>query len=175
VVLGVGNVLLRDDGVGVHVVHELRRMAARGEAVLPPGTELIDGGTLGPGLLPYVAAARATVLVDAVEVGLAPGAVTIVDGQALAARAARGWPAGHGLDGLLAAARAVDPPLGPLALVGVQPAEIETGLSLSLAVAAALPEAVAATLGELARLDTSLLGDGSGSMEAARRAAEAAA
>lgn len=174
VVLGVGNLLLRDDGVGVHVVEELQRLADRGEAVLPPGTELVDGGTLGPGLLPYVAAARAIVLVDAIDVGLAPGMIRTLDGDALAAAAGR-WPAGHGLDGLLAAARMLDPAPGPIALVGIQAAEIEAGLDLSPTVAAALPAAVATTLDAIARLGTCPLRYHPGSMGPARRAAEAAA
>ena len=61
-VVGIGNILLRDEGVGVHVVRELERRAADGRLDLPPGTRLLDGGTLGLELLPTIATASILVL-----------------------------------------------------------------------------------------------------------------
>ena len=61
-VLGLGNVLLEDDGVGAAAVAFL---LDRYEA--PPGVQVLDGGTLGLSLLPYLDAADAVILVDDVR------------------------------------------------------------------------------------------------------------
>mgnify|MGYP000353811634 CR=1 FL=1 len=68
VVLGVGNVLRRDDGVGVHVVEELWRRFR-----FPEGVRLVDGGLGGPALLGAVEGAEALIAVDAVRGGQPPG------------------------------------------------------------------------------------------------------
>lgn len=154
VVFGIGNVLLRDDGVGVHVIRELERRAARGDALLPPHTQLVDGGTLGLGLLPLIAGARAVLLLDAAFLGGAPGDVTIMRDDALRPRpggARAVLPAG--IDDLLAAARLADLLPKAVSMVGVEPGEIAAGLDLTAAVEAALPGAAAAATDELWRLN----------------------
>jgi hydrogenase maturation protease len=70
VVLGLGNILLGDEGVGVHVVEELRRTGGL------PGVELVDGGTAGFQLLPYFDGARLVVIVDATADGRPAGTVS---------------------------------------------------------------------------------------------------
>jgi hydrogenase maturation protease len=154
VVLGIGNVLLRDDGVGVHVVRELERQVERGDSLLPWGTQLVDGGTLGLDLLPLIAGTRAVLLLDAALLGGAPGDITVLRGDALRARTggARAVLPG-GIDDLFAAARLADLLPAEVSLVGVEPGEIAAGLDLSAAVRSALPAAVAAAIGELWHLD----------------------
>lgn len=71
VVLGLGNILLGDEGVGVRVVEELERSGGL------PGVELVDGGTAGFGLLSFFDGARSVVVVDAAADGAPPGTVTI--------------------------------------------------------------------------------------------------
>ncbi|MDI3280206.1 MAG: HyaD/HybD family hydrogenase maturation endopeptidase [Bacillota bacterium] len=68
-VLGVGNILLKDEGVGVRVVEALRSRD------LPPGVELMDGGTLGLDLMSPISRADRLIVVDAVQAGDEPGAV----------------------------------------------------------------------------------------------------
>ncbi len=153
-VLGIGNVLLRDDGVGVHVLRELERRAECGDVALPRDTRLIDGGTLGLDLLPLLAGSRALLLLDAVDLGLAPGSVAVLHGDALraGARVTRAvLPAGVG--DLLAAARLAGVLPAAIALVGVQAGEIAAGLALTADVRAALPAAIARAIDELGRLD----------------------
>lgn len=72
IVLGLGNSLLGDDGAGVHVVERLRR-----EGGLPPGVELLDGGTLNFTLLDRIESALVLVVVDASDLGQAPGTVSV--------------------------------------------------------------------------------------------------
>jgi hydrogenase maturation protease len=153
VVIGIGNVLLRDDGVGVEIVRSLERLVDRGAVELPPGTRLLDGGTLGLGLLPVVSEARAIVLVDAVDLGCPPGSVVVVDDDTL--RHAPSGPRQAGRDGLgdlLMAVRLMSSGPDAMVLVGVQPSEIDTGLGLTDVMRAAVPTAVQATIQELERL-----------------------
>jgi hydrogenase maturation protease len=68
--LGIGNLLLGDEGVGVHVARHIMD----GEA-LPPGVECLDGGTGSLVLLEPMQAARRIILVDATADGQAPGTI----------------------------------------------------------------------------------------------------
>ncbi len=137
-IVGIGNVLLRDEGVGVHVAQALA-----GEGRLPPGTQVVDGGTLGLDLLPRIQDAGALILVDAVNLRTHPGDLRTLHGDAI-----HGVLAGHvsphqvGIGDLVAAARLLGRLPADVTLVGIQPAVIEVGLDLSDAVAAAVPVAV---------------------------------
>ncbi len=156
-ILGVGNPLLGDDGVGVHVVDEIRRRAAAGTAVLPPRTELLDGGTRGIALLPDVAGARAVVLVDAAGLDAEPGAIAVIPGARIGTgRTAKGAVVSAstgGLGELVDIARFLGILPEAVSLVGIQPAGIAVGLELSGPVAAVLDDAVRATLREARDLD----------------------
>ena len=72
-IIGVGNVLMGDDGVGVGVIGMLRTMGAGAGPALPADTRLVDGGTLGLDLLGIVREATVLVVVDAIDRGLPPG------------------------------------------------------------------------------------------------------
>lgn len=69
VVLGVGNVLLTDEGVGVKAIKELEKMG------FPEGVEFIDGGTAGYGLIPMIEGAAKLIVVDAVDADAEPGTI----------------------------------------------------------------------------------------------------
>jgi hydrogenase maturation protease len=144
----VGNVLLRDEGVGVRVIQELERLPAE---ALPGPVRLVDGGTLGLDLLPLIEDASALILVDAVNLRREPGTVGVIRGDDLHSTLA-GHVSPHqvGVGDLIAAARlaGVIPPY--VSLVAIQPDAIEIGLELTPAVEAALPRAVAAALDEIA-------------------------
>lgn len=152
VVLGVGNVLFGDDGLGVAVVEELRRRTADG-LPLPGDTRLVDGGTLGVALLPEIAGAHGVVIVDAAELGQAPGTVELIACAALSGTPGAPCPAlASGIEDLFAAARFLGLGEDSIAVVGIQPGEIGVGLELSEAALAAVPLAADLVLGELARL-----------------------
>lgn len=155
-VLGVGNVLLRDDGVGVHVARALLagETGAAGEAPpLPAATRVVDGGTLGLDLLPMVEDAAAVVLIDAVDLREPPGTVEVLRGHALhGALAMHVSPHQVGIGDLLGAARLAGTLPGRVSLVAIQPGAIEVGLELTPEVAAAVPVAVGRVHDELAAL-----------------------
>jgi len=68
-VLGIGNILLRDEGVGVRVIEQMRKMH------LPDDVELVDGGTAGADLLDVLAERRKVIVIDAVQADCEPGIV----------------------------------------------------------------------------------------------------
>jgi hydrogenase maturation protease len=69
-IVGVGNTLMGDDGVGVQVARSLL-----GEGPLPDGVEVVLGETAGMALLPYFRECRSVIFVDAIDAGAEPGAV----------------------------------------------------------------------------------------------------
>jgi hydrogenase maturation protease len=75
-VLGLGNILLGDEGIGVRVVERLLE-----QYDLPKGVQAMDGGTLGMALLPYLEDASRLVLVDAVQAHKAPGSLLRLSGD----------------------------------------------------------------------------------------------
>jgi hydrogenase maturation protease len=152
VVIGVGNVLRGDDGVGVLAVEALRAVAQRDPSVLPEATRIVDGGTLGLELIGEVEGARSLLLVDAVDFGRAPGAVCVLRGEAILSIGEHGSGA-DGVAELVSVARLLGRLPGHVALVGVQAAAIGQGIGLSEPVAAALPHAVAMACEELRKLD----------------------
>jgi hydrogenase maturation protease len=143
-VLGLGNILLRDEGVGVRVVQALERLT------LPPDVEVVDGATGGFALVDVLAHRRKVIVVDAIEAACEPGTVLRLDGDHLA-------PAGRtplslhevGFVETLAAARQMGLAPAEVVVIGVRPEVVEWGLELSPALAAGLPRVVAAVLAEL--------------------------
>lgn len=143
-VLGIGNTLLCDDGVGVHVVDALRA-----HPDLPAGIELVDGGTLSFVLAPAVAAAGHLVVVDAADLGLHAGAVRVFQGPDMderLCRARRSSVHEVSLFDLMAVSRLAGNWPARRALVAVQPALVGWGEMPSAAVRDAIPDACRAVL-----------------------------
>ena len=136
-VLGLGNPLLRDDGVGLELLGRLRRrLGARTDV------ECVDGGTQGVALLGYLCERSALLILDALALGTRAGEVTVLH-DPLRHAAPRGIGAhGANADGLLAAAALLGDLPERTVLVGVRPEELRTGIGLSAAVERALPEAL---------------------------------
>ncbi len=139
-VLGVGNVLLGDDGVGPAL---LRMVGQRYAPVLD--VECVDGGTQGLALLGYLAQRTTLVLLDAYSSGKASGEVTILNKSELLAASARRASTSHegNVGELLAVAQLVGELPEQVFLVGIEPERVRTGLGLSSSVEAALPAAYA--------------------------------
>jgi hydrogenase maturation protease len=134
-ILGLGNVLCSDDGVGPAAVAALLR-----EHRPPPGVAVLDGGTLGLSLLPWVESARNVVLVDAVREDAPPGAlVELVGDEVPPAVWDRLSPHQIGVADLLDGARWRGRSPERLLLLGLVPASLSMGLGLSAPVRAALP------------------------------------
>jgi hydrogenase maturation protease len=74
-VIGLGNILQGDDGFGVRVVQRLQERLAE----IDTTARIVDGGTAGLGLLPYLEAESRVLFIDAIDVGEAPGALLRID------------------------------------------------------------------------------------------------
>lgn len=132
-VLGLGNVLLKDDGAGVWAVRLFQRHAPNGAVGIEVGTNLL-------GAIEWIARATRIVAFDAMIAGLPPGTVSTATLDEVLNLGVRGSL--HEL-GLPQTIHLVRPDKPPVTVVAVEPAVIDYGLDLSPAVAAALPAMVA--------------------------------
>jgi hydrogenase maturation protease len=145
VVIGLGNPLRGDDGIGVRVAQAL------GERPLPHGVEVVDGGTQGLGLVTLLEGRQRAILVDAARVGREPGqfvrftldeANLLGDDPSMAIHEA-------GLRDVLILAEALKVLPEQVIIFGVEPASIEWDSTLSAQVEATLPGLVQAVLEEI--------------------------
>lgn len=144
-VIGLGNVVLSDDGLGVHAVARMRSSYSFGDSI-----ELVEGGTAGLLLLPWIADARRVIIADAIDRRTAPGTLVRLDGEDWAAAFAPPIsPHDVGLRDLLGAARLSGCWPLQLVLLGLQPATTAIGTELSAPVSAALDGLVDAILAQL--------------------------
>ena len=126
-VLGLGNLLLEDDGVGPAA---LALLAERYEP--PVGVQVFDGGTLGLLLLPYVEDAASVILVDAINADEPPGTFVRLDGDEVAPAVATRLSVHQvGVADLLEAARWSDRLPPRLVLLGLVPESMALGVGLS--------------------------------------------
>lgn len=145
-VLGLGNALMGDDAFGVRAVEHLRSRYRP-----PAGVEVLDGGTLGLDLLPRLEGVKRLLIVDALEMGAAPGAVFRLEGEDVPRAFAHKLSVHQmGVQDLLAVAELQGHLPEKLVVWGVQPGSTELGLELSPPVAIALPKVLDGILRELA-------------------------
>lgn len=135
-ILGIGNLLLSDDGVGIHAIQMLRN-----DPDIDSVACILDGGTIGTELLAEICGFEKLLIVDAVDANVQPGTIlwvdlTAPDPQRVVARNAHQ----SGIPGLLDDLRLLGCEPRQVALVGVQPATIGFGTQLSPAVSRALPD-----------------------------------
>lgn len=146
-ILGAGNLLLSDDGVGVHAIRRL------GELVdLPKEVQVLDGGTLGLDLLYYLEGVSRLLIVDAIKSGQPPGTLSRLSGDEVPAYfSTKISPHEIGLPDLLLAARLRDLYPPEVVVLGLEPASLAVGLELSAEVAPQLDPLVFQVLDQLAR------------------------
>ncbi len=144
-VMGLGNLLMGDDGLGSRVINELERDYLPCDEVC-----LLDGGTLGLDLLPRLEGIEKLLLIDALQMGAEPGAVYRLDGEDVP-RAFANKLSVHqmGLQDLLAVAELQGHLPEELVVIGAQSASIEMVMKLSPPVEAAFDKVVSAVLAEL--------------------------
>ncbi len=152
-VLGIGNVLLTDEGVGIRAIKELERRYSFSVDV-----ELMDGGTAGIELLRHISGRTHLIIIDAMKCGKPPGTVLRVEGEDVpAAFRTRISPHQLGLSDLLAAAMLTDELPENLVLFGVEPASLEPSLELSEKVEASLEKLLLAVCNELSAIGCSVV------------------
>ena len=151
--LGLGNVLLGDDGIGAAAVDRLER-----DYHIPPEVRLVEGGTLGLSLLDEIAQARHVILVDAVATDSPPGSLVRLDGSDVM-DAVRERLSVHqvGVADLLNAARLIGRYPASVVLLGLVPGSIRLGVGRTRLVDAALDVLVSAVLREVQTLGYELV------------------
>jgi hydrogenase maturation protease len=146
VVLGLGNILHSDDGVGPQAIGRLFR-----DPRLPQDVSLIEGGTLGLELLPYIWDCTHLLVLDAVDVGKPPGTLVRLSGAELNGLPGNSSVHQLGVSDLLVALKVLARQPPTVVLLGVQPANTEWGTDLSPAVAAAMDSLLESAVHELCR------------------------
>ena len=139
--IGIGNILLSDDGIGVHVIRALDALERAGK--IGQAIALRDGGTIGLALLTELDNIGALIAIDAMELGTAPGTVRAFLGPQMDAQLGGKRRTAHevALADLIMAARLTDCAPERRALVAIQPGTTQWGLSPTQAVVTAIPEA----------------------------------
>ncbi len=133
-VLGLGNLLLSDEGVGVHVVQHVNQRYQ-----CPEQVQILDGGTLGLSLLPYLPGVTHLLVVDAIDAAQPPGTIVRLEGDEIPAALAHKMSMHQvGLQELLALSQLSGYTPAHTVLIGIQPVSLEPGLEPSPLIAAQL-------------------------------------
>jgi len=143
-VLGLGNLVHSDDGVGVHAIQRLQC-----DARVPSDVVLMDGGTQGLGLLPHIAGFQRLLVIDAVDVGQQPGTLIRLEGNAL--EKLPGKPSVHqlGFADLMVALKLLGESPEEIVIIGVQPQSTDWSAELTAPVRESLSELVAVVIAQL--------------------------
>ena len=138
-ILGVGNYILSDDGLSIHVLERLQA-----DNLIPDEIQMIDGGTCGLDLLQYLEGVSNLIIIDAIKTrdGI-PGSIVRLEGnQVPAYLSLKISPHDIGLPDLLATAKLRDLYPENIVVFGIQPASLELGVELSPEVASKVDELI---------------------------------
>jgi hydrogenase maturation protease len=143
-IIGVGNILLKDEGIGVHIVHELEKLR------LPEGVKVFDGGTGGLSIIDLMKETPRVIFLDAVEMGEKPGTTMRITLQEVKMATDKVNFSLHqvGLPQvlLLASLLGVSP---EVVIFGIQPKDLGWGIGLSPELKRAIPEIIESVLREI--------------------------
>jgi len=152
-ILGLGNILLRDEGIGVHVVEELQKQD------LPGNVEVIDGGTTGLDVLSLTARVDKLVIIDALRAGKEPGTIykTCLNSKQkdrltqISSQDKQSKISLHqvGLLDALSLAEKINLAPEEIVIIGVEPGEVDCGLELTEQVKRKVPEIIKKVLEEI--------------------------
>ncbi|MGZ8325643.1 MAG: HyaD/HybD family hydrogenase maturation endopeptidase, partial [Rhodoplanes sp.] len=146
--VGLGNLILSDEGVGVHVVRRLDESYS-----FPDDVVLIDGGTSAIDLLDQLVEAEHIIFIDAAQTGGPPGSIVALQGARLPVWfRERMSPHQIGLADLLATLSLMDHTPESVTLIGIEPQSMELGTELTPQIDAAADEALVKVLEQLAAL-----------------------
>lgn len=126
-ILGIGNILMQDEGVGVHVVNAFQKRYS-----VPDSVEIVDGGSAGLDLLEYFEGRDKVLIVDAVDFGREPGYIDTLENEAIPARFGTKMSMHHlGLLEVISVTKLMGALPKELCLIGIQPKTIELGLDMT--------------------------------------------
>ena len=143
VILGIGNLILRDEGIGIHAVQRLQSVE------LPSGIDVVDGGTDAVDLLPYFQNYERIIVIDALRAGGEPGSIYRVTPDEIMEDKERSLSLHElGLLDVLLMAKHLGGH-GEVVIIGVEPKEIACSMELTPEVEARLPHVMDAVLAEI--------------------------
>ena len=151
IIIGIGNILMHDEGIGVRTVEHLA------QGPLPEYVDVLDGGTSGCNLIDHVAEREAVLVIDAADGGDAPGTITWCDADELLD--ALDTPLSlheFGLLETLKMARTLGCAPRRTLVLGVQPERVGLGLGLSSLIEGLIPQLCEIVLAEAARIAAAL-------------------
>jgi len=124
-ILGLGNILLGDEGFGIHAVRKLKEKEI-------PGVKIIDGGTLGLYLINFLRDTTHLLIIDAIKSNRKPGTIVILDGRDIKADSGIRFTSHDvSLPDLLTTMELLGYDLKEIRLIGVVPERIEPTTDLS--------------------------------------------
>lgn len=137
-VLGVGNLLLKDEGIGVHVITEMKKKK------VPSHVEVVDGGTAGLDLIYMFSDVDKLIVIDAVDAGVAPGAIFKFSPEDVKERAGKERTSLHQISLLEALKVAKATGRCPeTMIIGVQPEQVDWDEELSTTLRKKIPQIIA--------------------------------
>lgn len=150
-ILGVGNILQKDEGIGVRAVEILQeRFGIRDDV------RIIDGGTMGLDLLPFIEGYDKILIIDAVNTDGKPGTIIRIEGDAVPRFLSTKLSVHQiGLPDMLSAATMMGIMPEEVCLIGIQPETIETGIELSESIERKMEDIITAVLETLEKWGTS--------------------
>jgi len=126
-VLGIGNIILKDEGFGVHIVEKLQQ-----EYSFPEHVQVIDGGTLGMELMNYIIDTDRLIVVDAISGDAEPGTFfRFVNAEVKAYFQEKVSMHELGIQDVLAALEVIDKPVNEVIVMGAQPFIVDAGVGLT--------------------------------------------
>lgn len=144
VVLGLGNLLLTDEGVGVHVINRMMEMD------FPPEVELVEGGVDGLRLMSVVVGTDRLIVVDAVKGGGSPGSIYRFGPEDIVSHTDTSKMSVHQI-GILEVIRlsGLVGKLPKTTIIGVEPKSVEVGMELTPEIQSKVPRIIELVSNEL--------------------------
>ena len=144
-VLGIGNILMQDEGFGVEIIETLGKNYRFSDSV-----QILDGGTLGMELMRFISGTTKLIVIDAIAGDGPPGTFYRFSGEEIS-RYFQGKVSLHelGIKDVLAALEILNRPVAEVMIIGVQPTVVALGLGLTPAVAAQKEQTITAVLQQL--------------------------
>jgi hydrogenase maturation protease len=126
-ILGIGNILMQDEGFGVNIVEELGN-----RYLFPNFVQILDGGTLGMELLGFLTGSDKLLIIDAVNGGEAPGTLYQFSGDEVKLYFKQKISVHEmGIRDILTTLELLGQPVNELNLIGIEPQSIEVGVGLT--------------------------------------------
>ena len=137
-ILGIGNLLMRDESVGIHALNKLQETYT-----FSPAINFIDGGTIGIDLISYFEECKKMIIIDTVDSQEEPGYIVTLENDAIHYRFNTKLSLHHaGLSDVLSLIKLQEIDAPNMILIGIQPHIVEMGLELSATVGDKMPQII---------------------------------